>query len=166
MVDLLDIPEDKHQLLRGIVEDFIRNKKWYLPHSVLLNYPSIAIILQDVHIPNFRTDDKLVWKHTNSGSPSIQPDKYLLVWRLFHKEVPADENLCARGCNVVSYSNLCDKAMKTSQHLFWDYTFMKNCWGWLASTLDQLLLVVLSEVNVSFVGFSFQNLYISTTFQA
>ncbi|GAU51712.1 hypothetical protein TSUD_415190, partial [Trifolium subterraneum] len=133
MVDHLAIPVDKHHLLQA----------------------------QDVHVPNFRMEDKLVWKHTNNGelcfrdaylfqkpplnetywakliwSPSIPPSKSLLVWRLFHKKVPTDENLCARGCYVVSQCNLCGKAVETSQHLFWDCAFAKNLWTWLASTVN------------------------------
>ncbi|PNY17981.1 ribonuclease H [Trifolium pratense] len=80
MVDHLVIPEDKHHLLQG----------------------------KDVHVPNFRMEDKLVWKHTNN------------------------EFLCFR------YAYLFQKPPlnKTSQHLFWDCAFAKNLWTWLAFTIN------------------------------
>jgi len=60
MVDHDHIQAEKHHLLQATMKDFIKNNNWYIPHSILLNYPGIATGLQDVHVPNFRTDDKLV----------------------------------------------------------------------------------------------------------
>jgi hypothetical protein len=45
MVEHFDIPEINHHLLQATVKDFIRNKNWYLPRFILLNYPNIPTIL-------------------------------------------------------------------------------------------------------------------------
>lgn len=60
MFDHVNIQADKHHLLQATMKDFIKNNNRCIPHSILLNHPDIATGLQDIHVPNFRTDDKLV----------------------------------------------------------------------------------------------------------
>lgn len=72
LVDNLDIHEDKHNFLQSSIKDFIMNKNWHTPHSIILNYSNIISVFQDVHVPSFRMDDKLFWKRTNNGSFAIE----------------------------------------------------------------------------------------------
>jgi hypothetical protein len=47
----------------------------------------------------------------------------LLVCRLFHNEVPIDDNLRARDCNMVLMCSTCHKHDKSSKHLSFDCDF-------------------------------------------
>lgn len=49
--------------------------------------------------------------------------------------MPADENLWAQGCVVVSVCSLCGQAAESTNHLFLDCIFARRLWGWLSSAI-------------------------------
>jgi hypothetical protein len=86
-------------------------------------FNNLSSIVHKVTIPLENSQDKLLWKHWDSGdlelkqaysiklqqyqdlqwaklicNPDIPPSKSLLVWRLMHQKMPTDENLMIRGC--------------------------------------------------------------------
>jgi len=50
--------------------------------------------------------------------------------------MPTDENLCSRGCAIVSMCNFCLKNVETSDHLFLHCNFAASLWNWLGLQLQ------------------------------
>jgi hypothetical protein len=118
--------------LHHLVHDFIVDFHLYIPMELQLEFPSLLPYLHNVSIPLGDKEDKLIWKHSSSGTLSlknvynfqkppgqlcswakliwnsvISPSKSLLLWRLLHNKLPTDENLSLRWCNLPSICNLC-----------------------------------------------------------
>ena len=71
----------------------------------------------------------LIW------NAAIPPSKSFLVWRLIHRKMPTDDNLCARGCHMPSMCTLCGKDAETTNHLFLNCQFALSLWQWLQSII-------------------------------
>lgn len=161
IVDLLDIPDSVHHLLRAKVEDFIEHGKWKIPQAILEHNHNLSSELSRISIPISPVNDSLYWAASNSGeltskdaynflfpvtsaqywckliwSTSIPPSKSFLIWRLIHNKVPTEDKLWSRGCHVVSICSLCCQDYETSDHLFFGCSFALRFWHWLSYVLN------------------------------
>ncbi|GAU13067.1 hypothetical protein TSUD_173670 [Trifolium subterraneum] len=118
---LFNIPAHISHSLSSTVSDYIVNGLWNIPPQLSQAYTTLGSIVHQVTIPMEPSQDKLLWKHTDSGdlqlkeayhfktqqfqdlywastiwSPDIPPSKSFLAWRLMHDKVPTDENLILR----------------------------------------------------------------------
>jgi len=50
--------------------------------------------------------------------------------------MPTDDNLCSRGCAIVSMCSLCLQSVETSDHLFFHCTVAASLWTWLRNSLQ------------------------------
>ncbi|CAJ2652437.1 unnamed protein product [Trifolium pratense] len=164
LADQFNIPFQTSQLLSSTVSDYILNGQWNIPPQLSQAFDNLTSILHQVIIPMDQSQDKLLWKHTDSGdleikeayqfkmqqyqdlhwakiiwSPDIPPSKSLLVWRLMHDKVPTDENLMLRGCSFPSMCNLCNNHVESSFHIFFECEFAIKLWSWLARCLNLVL---------------------------
>jgi len=146
------------------VKDYIINKQWCIPTSVLALYPTIQLLVTNVIIPFEDKTDQLIWKHTTSGNlymkdaflfkkknhlklswtkhiwcKDIPPSKATLVWRLMLNKLPANENLSLRGCSFPSMCSLCSSTSETSFLLFFECAYAVKLWCWLATKLNSPL---------------------------
>jgi ribonuclease HI len=135
-----------------------------IPTLLTQVFPNLFALISHVTIPLNPVEDKLLWKHTDSGDlqlkdaflfkvqqhqdlpwanfiwcVDIPPSKSLFVWRLMHEKIPTDENLMARGCCIPSICNLCNKHVESSFHTFFECDFASKLWSWLAGCLDQVM---------------------------
>lgn len=53
-----------------------------------------------------------------------------------HDNMPTDERLMERGCNLSSICNLCLNHAETTFHLFFDCPYAVRIWNWLSATLS------------------------------
>jgi ribonuclease HI len=164
LVEQLHIPHQIGQSLSSTVSDFLHNGQWILPPQLSLMFSNLRSIIHNVVIPLEDFQDKLLWKHSDSGAlelkhaysfkvqqfqdlqwakliwiPDIPPSKALLVWRLMHQKVPTDENLMIRGCSIPSMCNLCSCHSESSFHLFFECAFAVKLWSWLAGCLNMTI---------------------------
>jgi ribonuclease HI len=164
IAEQLGIPMHIRRSLSASVSDFISNGQWNIPRQLSLMFRDLTSIVSNVAIPMEPSQDKLIWKHTDTGdlelkqaycfnSPQFQeihwakniwnaaipPSKSLLVWRLMHGKVPTDENLMLRGCEIPSMCNLCNSHVESSFHLFFECHYAIKLWSWLAGCLNSTL---------------------------
>lgn len=136
--------------------DFLHNKNWKIPASLISKFPEVADIIAKVTIPKFHAKDQLMCQSSNSGvlsfkdaylhimpsqtnsiwgkliwNSTIPPSKYFIAWRLLHNRMPTDDNLQCRGCTLVSICSLCYSAVETADHLFLHCEFARKFWSWL-----------------------------------
>jgi ribonuclease HI len=161
LVSQLNIPTYLHSHLKATVSDFIVNKQWNFPFSVLMSFPSIKQIVEKVTIPIENSEDKIIWRGINDGNLSfkeaflykygtgqninwaktlwnqdIPPSKSLLIWRLMHNKTPTDDNLMTRGLQLPSMCSACNADSETSFHLFFKCKYALNLWNWLFSIIN------------------------------
>ncbi|GAU37904.1 hypothetical protein TSUD_163410 [Trifolium subterraneum] len=143
--DTFNIPDQIKQSLSSKVSDYIFNGQWNLPCQLTHQFSNLSFLVQQITIPNEPSNDKLLWKHTDTGelnlsdayrfklqqfqdlhwakliwNPDIPPSKSCLAWRLMHNKVPTDENLMLRGCALPSMCSLCNKNVESSFHIFFE----------------------------------------------
>lgn len=58
------------------------------------------------------------------------------MWRILHNKLPTDDNICSRGCVLVSMCNLCGGAAETADHLFANCRFAQKNWNWLSNIFN------------------------------
>lgn len=158
---LLNIPDHYQQHLHSTVNDFIHNSQWNVPQALQVIFPNLVQHISNITIPIIQKEDQLIWNKTTSSdlelkdaytffSPpthnrnwakliwnqAIPPSKSFMVWRLFHKKMPTDENLKLRGCSFPSMCTLCSKEAESAEHLFLNCTFAKTLWSWLQSLIN------------------------------
>jgi ribonuclease HI len=161
LVEQLGIPLHLHHLLNSSVSDYISNGQWNIPPQLSLMFTTLPSIVAAVAIPMEHDNDRLLWRHTDSGeldlkqayvfksqhaqelhwakqiwNVDIPPSKSLMVWRLMHGKMPTDENLMSRGCAITSMCNLCNNHVESSFHLFFECQFAIKLWSWLAGCLN------------------------------
>jgi hypothetical protein len=164
LVDQLNVPLQIGHLLSSYVSDFIFNGQWVFPPQLSIMFNNLSSIVNKVTIPLVQSQDKLLWKHNDSGdlelkqaytfklqqyqdlhwakliwNPAIPPSKSLMVWRLMHEKMPTDENLMIRGCAIPSMCNLCNCHVESSFHIFFQCKFAIKLWSWLAGCLNLTL---------------------------
>lgn len=148
VTDILNIPAELHGNLKTKVSHFLRNGSCQIPNSLLQHFLVLCNDWLNITVPNDPVPDKRVWSYSSSGQLSLKdaymflflagnslscfksiwkscipPSKSMLLWRLMHNKVATDENLRIRGCTVVSICSLCNTAVESSQHLFFDCAF-------------------------------------------
>lgn len=156
VLNILQVPSNMHGFFQSKICDFIKDAVWSLPPELSSAFPDLAALINKVTIPLAPDQDRLVWRHSDSGilsskgaflflNPSLQqrawgkliwnpytpPSRSFVVWRLMHNKLPTDDNLIARGCTVVSMCSLCGLACETSSHLFLACPFAVRLWQWL-----------------------------------
>jgi ribonuclease HI len=161
LIEQLNIPVQLGPLLSSTVSDFILNGQWTIPPQLCLMFNNLSSIINKVTIPIEDSQDKLLWKHTDSGdvelkqaysfklqqfhdlpwakliwNQAIPPSKSLMVWRLMHQKMPTDENLMIRDCFLPSMCNLCNSHIESSFHIFFECPFAIRLWSWLAGCLN------------------------------
>lgn len=161
VTDILNIPAELHGNLKTKVSHFLRNGSCQILNSLLQHFPVLCNDWLNITVPNDPVPDKRVWSYSSSGQLSLKdaymflflagnslscfksiwkscipPSKSMLLWRLMHNKVATDENLRIRGCTVVSICSLCNTAVESSQHLFFDCAFATEIWNWLAYFLE------------------------------
>jgi hypothetical protein len=159
-----NIPDQIKQSLSSKVSDYIFNGQWNLPCQLTHQFSNLSFLVQQITIPNEPSNDKLLWKHTDTcelkfsdacrfklqqfqdlhwenliWNPDIPPSKSCLAWRLMHNKVPTDENLMLRGCALPSMCSLCNKNVESSFHIFFECEFAIKIWSWFANCLDMVL---------------------------
>lgn len=108
-------------------------------------------------IPQFSSEDRLIWHHTDSRELSfkddflhlhllqsastwgkliwsqyIPPSRSFFVWRIIHNRIPTDDNLRHRGCVIVSMCQLCGAAEESIEHLVVNCVFARAIWDYLS----------------------------------
>jgi ribonuclease HI len=161
LIEQLNILVQLGPLLSSTVSDFILNGQWTIPPQLCLMFNNLSSIINKVTIPIEDSQDKLLWKHTDSGdvelkqaysfklqqfhdlpwakliwNQAIPPSKSLMVWRLMHQKMPTDENLMIRDCFLPSMCNLCNSHIESSFHIFFECPFAIRLWSWLAGCLN------------------------------
>jgi ribonuclease HI len=161
LVEQLNIPAHTRPMLTSSVSDYIQNGLWEIPSTLTAMFSNLRSIVSQVTIPMFHTDDKLIWRHTDSGelelkeaylfkmqqyqelhwakliwNPAIPPSRSFMAWRLMHEKMPTDENLILRGCALPS---MCNRSVESSFHLFFACSYAIKLWSWLAGCLDLTL---------------------------
>jgi hypothetical protein len=180
LVHYLQIPDQFHNHLSAKVEDFIVNKHWKFPDSVLGLFPNLSNIVSKISIPLDSKEDTLVWKNSTSGALTfkdaflfhgeigqnlawakliwcidIPPSKSLLSWRLVHDKLPTDNILANKGIHLCSMCSLCCHNQESAQHLFFECSYSLNIWSWLSCILQlNLQLSPLGIWNICFKGWS------------
>lgn len=142
LVDLLQIDPLFHADFIGSVADVIVDGGWDISVEVLAT-PGVAARLGSIVLPRTHLPDSLVWPHSADGKLTaklaftflkpvdtiipwasmiwktcIPSSHSFIFWRLIHGKVPTDENLCTRGCIIVSVCSFCSKTDETSEHFF------------------------------------------------
>ena len=161
IVSQLNVPSHLHSNLTATVSDFIVNGQWSFPISVLLSFPEVKHMVEQVTIPIEVSEDKLLWVKSNNEnlsykeaflfkygtsqnmnwaktlwSPDIPPSKSLLVWRLMHNRVPTDENLMSKGVQIPTMCSTCNSNCESSFHLFFECSYAMKIWNWLFSIIN------------------------------
>ncbi|GAU17935.1 hypothetical protein TSUD_330600 [Trifolium subterraneum] len=139
LVDLFGIPSHIRPLLVSTVSDYLLNGQWNIPPQLAQAFPSLCNVVNQVTIPLDQSEDRLIWKHTDSGdlllkdayhfklqhfqelhwtkiiwNQDIPPSKSLLVWRIMHNRIPTDENLFIRGCYMPSMCSISSTSLTGS----------------------------------------------------
>ena len=150
----LNISPHFHANLTNKVKDFIFNGQWNFPSSMLICFPQVNFITEQVTIPFEATEDKRIWQPSNNGDlsfkqayefkygvgqnikwakdlwcPNIPPTKSLLVWRILHNKVSTDENLLSRGFQFPSWCSSCNILCESTFHLFFECSFAMHLWN-------------------------------------
>ncbi|GAU38423.1 hypothetical protein TSUD_396030 [Trifolium subterraneum] len=147
--------EHVRHLLTSTVSDYINNGHWTFPPEMFHHFNVINLV-QQVTIPLVACQDKLLWKHTDTGdlqlkeayffklqqfqdlhwaksiwSSDIPPSKSILAWRLMHDKVPTDENLKLRVKIWSWFANSLDLVLQfTSMDDMWkicDLSWSPQC---------------------------------------
>ena len=138
LVDLLQIDPLFCADFIGSDADVIVDKGWDIPAEVLAA-PGVAARLGSIVLPRTHLPDSLVWPHSANGKLTaklastflmpvdtiipwasmiwktcIPPSHSFIFWRLIHGKIPTDENICTRGCIIVSVSSFWLKNDETS----------------------------------------------------
>lgn len=148
------------------VADAICNSSWILPPLFSFWYPHISHEIEGVILPNSPTEDRLIWKHSRSGSLTLKdsynscrkklpkqswcsliwkafipPKLSVLVWRIFHNKLPTDDQLQRRGIPLVSACQTCNTLScgETIAHLFSECSFAQALWQWMAGIFNTRL---------------------------
>jgi hypothetical protein len=72
IAEQLGIPIHIRHSLSASVSDFISNGQWNIPHQLSLMLRDLSSIVSNVSIPMEPTQDKLIWKHTDSGDLELK----------------------------------------------------------------------------------------------
>ncbi|CAJ2653183.1 unnamed protein product [Trifolium pratense] len=140
--------------------ELISNFKWIIPNDLADFDPTLVTRIQEVVIPYFSAEDRLIWKASTDGYftakqayqlmfPAVAvsawsfhwhnyvpPSHSFVVWRCLHDQMPTDENLQRRGCTVVSVCVLCMQQSETTAHLFLLCPFAQELWNWLGDLFN------------------------------
>ncbi|RHN65352.1 putative reverse transcriptase zinc-binding domain-containing protein [Medicago truncatula] len=128
---------------------------------MLICFPQVNFIAEQVTIPFEATEDKIIWQPSNNGDLSfeqayefkygvgqnikwakdlwcldIPPTKSLLVWRILHNKVPLEENLLSRGFQFPSWCSFYNILCESTFHLFFECSFAMHLWNWLLSIIN------------------------------
>jgi mannosylglycoprotein endo-beta-mannosidase len=72
LVEQLNIPAHTSPMLTSSVSDYIQNGLWEIPSTLTAMFSNLRSIVSQVTIPMFHTDDKLIWRHTDSGELELK----------------------------------------------------------------------------------------------
>ncbi|XP_045802237.1 uncharacterized protein LOC123895796 [Trifolium pratense] len=72
LADQFNIPFQTSQLLSSIVSDYILNGQWNIPPQLSQAFDNLTSIVHQVIIPMDQSQDKLLWKHTDSGDLELK----------------------------------------------------------------------------------------------
>ncbi|MCI11766.1 ribonuclease H protein, partial [Trifolium medium] len=161
LVDALDISIALRPSLVAKVSNTIHEGTWTIPPLVEQYGPWLVDEILIITLPLTSTADCFVWKHSkngiltsreayehlNSSGPAltwastiwqnfIPPSHSFVAWRLMLRKMPTDENLCARGCVIVSMCPLCKRDNDSSEHLFFQCSFAMAIWNWVNSIFE------------------------------
>ncbi|GAU40165.1 hypothetical protein TSUD_292700 [Trifolium subterraneum] len=135
LIDSLNIPQNLHHRLQASVSCFINNTSWQIPISITMAYPSIHHYIEQVTLPMLPKDDNYRWIHSHDGNLSFK-DAYK-----YHchpgQQLPTDENLLLRGCQLPSRCSLCGISEETTHHLFIECAFANHLWNWISTILNK-----------------------------
>ncbi|XP_058760550.1 uncharacterized protein LOC131633894 [Vicia villosa] len=159
LVDVFKIPSVFHQSLQVKVKDWFSNGSWVIPGSVLTALPELINITSK--ISSTAENDTLIWRAAEDGMLTVKlayayilkphqshkwisfpwhrdipPSQSMVVWRLIHKRMPSDDNLKIRGLSFPSMCSLCKSSEESAFHIFFDCTYAKKLWNWLAVKLQ------------------------------
>lgn len=157
---MINAPESWHSSLTASVSDFMIEGGWNLSADLFVKFPAIAAEMSKIVSLICKDPDQLIWCNNDSGilsmkeafkflnnsncpvswskfiwSPCVPPSRSFLVWRIFHKRLPTDDNLRSRGCITVSTCDLCGLSSETSDHLFLQCSFACSIWSWVGNIL-------------------------------
>ncbi|KAK2367005.1 hypothetical protein QL285_080327 [Trifolium repens] len=72
LVDQFHIPHQIGHSLSSTVGDYIHNGRWNLPPQLTLMFNNLSSIVDKVTIPLENSQDKLLWKHSDSGDLELK----------------------------------------------------------------------------------------------
>jgi hypothetical protein len=72
LIHTLSIPAHLHTSLKANVKCFIENSQWKIPSCLLLAYPNLKSLVEQVVIPLVDKEDKLLWTHSHDGELSLK----------------------------------------------------------------------------------------------
>ena len=68
---------------------------------------------------------KFIW------SLYILPSKTLVLWKVFHGQLPTDQHIHNKGLHICSICTLCEKHGEFIQHLFFECSNVLHIWSWV-----------------------------------
>ncbi|CAJ2670958.1 unnamed protein product [Trifolium pratense] len=72
LADQFNIPFQTSHLLSSTVSDYILNGQWNIPPQLSQAFDNLTSIVHQVIIPMDQSQDKLLWKHTDSGDLELK----------------------------------------------------------------------------------------------
>ncbi|GAU35013.1 hypothetical protein TSUD_103360 [Trifolium subterraneum] len=134
LVDQFNIPAHIRHSLSSTVSDYIVNGLWNIPPQLIHAYTNLGSIVHQVIIPMEPSQDKLLWKHTDSGDLQLK-EAYLfklqqfqdLYWAkiIWSPDIPPSKSFNAR--------------QKSFFHIFFECEYAVRIWSWLAGCINVVI---------------------------
>ncbi|CAJ2672049.1 unnamed protein product [Trifolium pratense] len=142
-----NIPFQTSQLLSSTVSDYIFNGQWNIPPQLSQAFDNLTSIVHQVIIPMDQSQDKLLWKHTDSGDLELKEayqfkmQQYQdLHWAkiIWSPDIPPSKSLLPLGVASSVFAELCG-AMRAIE-----IAYQKN---WRSLWLESDSTIVVSTFN-------------------
>ncbi|KAL2319296.1 hypothetical protein Fmac_028265 [Flemingia macrophylla] len=159
--DLLGLPEATRDSLSASVNLFADSREWVIPEVILLKVPGLRKALQDTVLPCPDREDTPVWnlsqngiislrgikEHLYASGPSfswgkriwnkfVPPARSCFVWKFLWNRIPTDEVCKQVGVSLASWCPICQCAMESTNHVFFECGQVKPVWVWFSNIFN------------------------------